>query len=103
MKFKKLIGIFFNHRRFLFKFPDLFRMLRASLLGHYKPGIKNLFISLFVIVYVISPLDLIPGFLVGIGILDDITLTFLALSKLFKEVDKFREWEKQKESIIVIK
>ncbi|MGM5631821.1 DUF1232 domain-containing protein [Apibacter raozihei] len=103
MKVKMLLGILMGNKKFVSKFPDLFRMLKTSLSGNYKPGIKNIFIFTFLIFYIISPIDLIPGFFVGIGILDDITIAFFAMSKLFKEVDKFREWEKQKNAVFVIK
>ncbi|MCO6565478.1 MAG: DUF1232 domain-containing protein [Apibacter sp.] len=102
MKAKHLLGIVSKNKSFISKIPVLFRMLMASLKGQYKPGIKNLFIFTFLIVYVLSPLDLIPDFLVGIGFLDDLTIAFFAISKLMKEVDKFLEWEKQNHNTIVI-
>lgn len=102
MKAKHLLGIVSKNKSFISKIPVLFRMLMASLKGQYKPGIKNLFIFTFLIVYVLSPLDLIPDFLVGIGFLDDLTIAFFAISKLMKEVDKFLEREKQNHNTIVI-
>ncbi|CVK16531.1 Uncharacterized membrane protein YkvA, DUF1232 family [Apibacter mensalis] len=102
MKAKHLLGIVSKNKSFISKIPVLFRMLMASLKGQYKPGIKNLFIFTFLIVYILSPLDLIPDFLVGIGFLDDLTIAFFAISKLMKEVDKFLEWEKQNHNTIVI-
>jgi uncharacterized membrane protein YkvA (DUF1232 family) len=102
MKAKHLLGIVSKDKSFVSKIPVLFRMLMASLKGQYKPGIKNLFIFTFLIIYVLSPIDLIPDFLVGIGFLDDLTIAFFAISKLFKEVDKYLEWEKQNHNTIVI-
>ncbi len=102
MKAKELVGVVSKNKSFLSKFPDLFRMLKASFQGKYRPGIKNLFIFSFLILYLLSPIDLIPDFIIGIGFLDDITIAFFALSRLFKEVDKFREWEQQKNEVIVI-
>jgi uncharacterized membrane protein YkvA (DUF1232 family) len=102
MKAKHLLDIVSKDKSFVSKIPVLFRMLMASLKGQYKPGIKNLFIFTFLIIYVLSPIDLIPDFLVGIGFLDDLTIAFFAISKLFKEVDKYLEWEKQNHNTIVI-
>lgn len=102
MKVKHLVGAVSKDKSFISKIPVLFRMFRASLNGQYKPGIKNLFIFTFLIIYVLSPIDLIPDFLVGIGFLDDLTIAFFAFSKLFKEVDKYVAWEKQKHNTIVI-
>lgn len=96
MKAKKIVQIIAKNKSFASKISGLFEMLGQSLRGKYKPGVKNLFIFSFLIVYVLSPIDLIPDFLVGIGFLDDITLTFFALTRLFKEVDKFKEWQQKK-------
>jgi len=93
MKGKHLLGIVSKDKNFISKIPILFRMLKASLKGKYKPGFKNLFIFTFLLLYIISPIDLIPDFLVGIGILDDLTVAYFAFSKLFKEVDKYLVWE----------
>ncbi len=102
MKAKELVGVVSKDKTFLSKFPDLFRMLKVSFQGKYRPGIKNLFVFSFLMLYILSPIDLVPDFLIGVGILDDITIAFFALSRLFKEVDKFREWEQQKNQVIVI-
>ena len=85
------------------KIPALFRMLKTAAQGKYRPGIKNLLIFILLIVYILSPIDLIPDFpLIGIGFLDDATIAFFALSKLFKEVDKFTEWEATQNQVIII-
>ncbi|MDR3273430.1 MAG: DUF1232 domain-containing protein [Flavobacteriaceae bacterium] len=84
------------------KIPALFRMLKASAQGKYRSGRKNLIICVLLIIYIISPIDLIPDFLVGIGILDDVAIAFFTLSKLFKEVDKFTEWEANQNTVIAI-
>lgn len=41
-----------------------------------------------VVVYVVSPVDLIPDFLLGIGHLDDVVLISLALDHLMRGVDE---------------
>jgi len=47
------------------------------------------------LIYVISPIDLIPDFVLGIGALDDLAILALAIPMLMKEVDKFLLWEMQ--------
>jgi uncharacterized membrane protein YkvA (DUF1232 family) len=96
VKVKHIATVVLRDKSFLSKIPALFRMLKVSLQGRYRPGIKNLVIFSLLILYLAFPIDLIPDFLIGIGILDDITIAFFALTKLFREVDKYIEWEKQK-------
>lgn len=102
MKAKTIVNIVSKDKSFLTKIPQLFKMLRQSLQGKYKPGRKNIFIFSFLMLYLLSPIDLIPDFIIGIGFLDDITIAFFALNKLFREVDKFTEWQKKKDSVITI-
>ncbi|PQL94101.1 YkvA family protein [Apibacter adventoris] len=102
MKAKTIINIVSKDKSFLTKIPQLFKMLRQSLQGKYKPGRNNIFIFSFLMLYLLSPIDLIPDFIIGIGFLDDITIAFFALNKLFREVDKFTEWQKKKDSVITI-
>jgi len=84
------------------KVPALLRMFKAAVQGKYRPGTKNLLIFILLVAYILSPIDLIPDFLIGIGILDDVTIAFFALSKLFKEVDKFTAWEADQNQVIII-
>jgi uncharacterized membrane protein YkvA (DUF1232 family) len=102
MKVKHIIGIISGSTSFLSRIPVLFKMLKASLSGKYRPGIKNLFIFSLLVMYLLFPIDLIPDFLVGIGILDDLTIAFFALTRLFKEVDNYAEWKEQRNKVAII-
>jgi uncharacterized membrane protein YkvA (DUF1232 family) len=59
----------------------------------YRPEIKNLIIPGFVLLYVISPIDLIPDWIPVIGEMDDLALVILAIPLLLKETERFLEWE----------
>lgn len=65
------------------------RMMISAFRGNYSPKTINLFIGTAVIIYVISPLDFIPGIL-----LDDAAIVFFALKYFRKELNRFLEWEK---------
>lgn len=45
------------------------------------------------IVYLVLPLDLIPDFILGLGILDDATIVGLALGAIRREIGHFARWE----------
>ncbi len=45
------------------------------------------------LIYVVSPLDLIPDFIIGIGLLDDLALIAFCLEKLKGELNKYQSWK----------
>lgn len=71
------------------------RMLRAWQKGIYTDVNKSVvFISAAILLYMASPLDLIPDFIPVIGGLDDLLLLRYMLKIIDKEIDKFTTWEK---------
>ncbi len=65
------------------------RMVIDTVSGKYKPKKRNLLIGSAVIAYVLSPIDLIPGF-----ILDDAAIVMFALKYFGREIDNYLAWEK---------
>jgi len=54
----------------------------------------DIILPLLGLLYVISPIDLLPEVAVPvIGVLDDLAVLSLAIPKLIREVDKFLLWE----------
>ncbi|WP_449400898.1 YkvA family protein [Chryseobacterium wanjuense] len=54
----------------------------------------DVILPLLGLLYVISPIDLLPEVAVPvIGVLDDLAILSLAIPKLIREVDKFLLWE----------
>jgi len=43
--------------------------------------------------YIISPIDLIPDYILGFGQIDDVVILGLALNFLEKDLRKYREWK----------
>ncbi len=43
--------------------------------------------------YVLSPIDVIPDVLVGVGFLDDAIVVSFALKLIEKELDRYKEWK----------
>lgn len=84
-----------KHKGFISKIPHVFRMVNAFRKGTYKTKIGGLLLPALALVYIISPLDVLPDWIPGIGALDDIGILALALPLLMKEVDKFLLWEAQ--------
>ena len=78
----------------------LIRMVKAYASGEYK-GLpwKSLVSIVAVLIYFISPIDIIPDFLPLIGITDDIALVLWLIKTLGSDINKFSEWEKQEKTI----
>lgn len=68
-----------------------FRLFKNWLQGNYSPKKRNLLIGFLVLVYVISPIDLLPAI-----ILDDAVVVFFALKYFKKELNRFLVWEKSR-------
>jgi uncharacterized membrane protein YkvA (DUF1232 family) len=73
------------------------RMMIDTVSGKYKPKKRNLLIGSVVIAYVLSPIDLIPGF-----ILDDAAIVLFALKYFSRELDNYLEWEKNQKFKTVV-
>ena len=92
-----------KHKGFISKIPHIFRMLKAAKSGRYKMKKTSLIFPALVLVYILSPLDILPDLIPVVGVLDDLGLLALAIPVLMKEVDKFLLWElERKEGITTI-
>lgn len=78
------------------------RMVRATARGEYDGGMR-LALMTAATAYVISPIDAIPeAFVLVFGLVDDaIMITWLA-GTLLSETDRFLEWEKQRDRVVVV-
>ncbi|OON69337.1 YkvA family protein [Hymenobacter sp. CRA2] len=83
------------------KFKQLFdaaltlvRLLRAYINGSYRQIETGTVVSgLAVLLYVLSPIDLVPDFIPVLGFLDDLSLVSWFIGKFQGEIKRFREWE----------
>lgn len=68
-------------------------LLRDVASGRYRPvPWKALGLAAGAFLYLISPLDLIPDLLVGLGILDDLVIVTWLLGKLDDALTDYRLW-----------
>lgn len=72
----------------------LSRMIKAAVAGEYK-GIPTTTLvgGVAVIIYFITPIDLIPDIIPVIGLLDDASLLAWFMTSIKAELDRFKEWE----------
>ncbi|MGH9040597.1 MAG: YkvA family protein [Acidimicrobiia bacterium] len=72
----------------------LLRLIRAYAKGEYRQvSWESMVIAVGAVLYVVSPIDVIPDFILGGGFLDDASVLAFAYRKIHKEVDDFLEWE----------
>ncbi len=83
--------------RLWYDLPLLVRMLRAWKNGSY-PGlsVRTLATLAAALLYVLSPVDLVPDFIPGIGMIDDVVVLALLLQSLAQDLAAFRAWEQNR-------
>jgi uncharacterized membrane protein YkvA (DUF1232 family) len=83
------------------KFQQLFktaltlvRMVKSYINGTYREvSTSTVVTGLAVLLYVLSPIDLVPDFIPVLGFLDDLSLISWFAGKFQEEVLRFKEWE----------
>lgn len=83
------------------KFKQLFdvastlvRLVRSYVSGEYREVATGTIVSGFaVLLYVLSPIDLVPDFIPVLGFLDDLSLISWFLGKFQHEIARYRTWE----------
>lgn len=72
----------------------MLRLIRAYYRGDYRAITEStLIVIIAAIIYVVSPLDVIPDAIPAIGYLDDATVLALALRRTRQDLDDFMIWE----------
>jgi uncharacterized membrane protein YkvA (DUF1232 family) len=81
---------------------SLFRLIKLSAAGEYT-GVPTTTVvaAVAVLIYFLSPIDLIPDFIPVVGLLDDMALVAWFSTSIKHELDKFHEWEATKASTVV--
>ncbi|TPG61728.1 YkvA family protein [Hymenobacter nivis] len=88
-KFKQLLNVALT----------LVRLVRRYASGDYREVSTTTIVSgLAVLLYVLSPIDLVPDFIPVIGFLDDLSLISWFVGKFQDEIIKFQYWEKSQET-----
>ena len=62
--------------------------------GNYRDvSAKSIIIFAAALAYIISPLDLIPDYIIGLGQIDDAAILGLSLYFLEKDLQKYKQWK----------
>jgi len=80
--------------------PILLRLLKAWKQGSYRGLSVRTVASIAVsILYILSPVDAIPDFIPGIGLIDDAAILALLLHSLAQDLAAFRLWEQNRHGV----
>ena len=77
-----------------------FAMARAILRRQYKMPWQTFFWAILCLIYLFSPIDLLPDALLPLGIADDGAFLLFVLSLLHKDLNDFRQASVDKENAI---
>lgn len=73
----------------------LLRMLRAYWRGDYRQvPAQSLLLIVAGLLYFVSPLDLIPDVIIGLGFVDDVAVLTWVLGQVRTVVEDFLQWER---------
>jgi len=76
----------------------LLPLIRDYWKGTYRDvSIKSILIFLAGLAYIISPIDLIPDYIIGLGQIDDVAILGTTLYFLEKDLIKYKEWKDRQE------
>lgn len=77
--------------------PLLFRLLKAWKDGSYRGLSVRTVVSLVAaLIYVLSPVDAVPDFIPGIGLIDDAAVLAFLLHSMAQDLAAFRAWEQNR-------
>ena len=88
-----------KHKGFIQKIPDIYRMVNFWRKGLYPMKAIDIILPMLGVLYVISPIDLLPEIAIPfLGVMDDLAVLSITIPKLIKEVDKFLLWEAEQKT-----
>lgn len=73
----------------------LIRLVQRAVRREYRLPWKSLVYAMGALLYFLSPLDLVPDFLLGIGYVDDVAVVFGVLGALRDDLARFLAWEQK--------
>jgi uncharacterized membrane protein YkvA (DUF1232 family) len=75
-------------------------VVRAYIRGEYRlVETKSIVVMIAAILYFINPFDVIPDFLPLIGFTDDAAVLLFVLGKVKYEIDNYRIWKENQQSV----
>ena len=71
----------------------LWQMVREAFKGTYKMSLLTTLISIFAIIYIVFPFDLIPDYIPVLGWIDDGIVFYLLILRLTRETQRYNRYK----------
>ena len=72
----------------------LFRLLKAWQKRSYtKVPWKTILYIVAALIYFINPFDLVPDFIPGLGLVDDLSILTFVINSVKNDIEEFKKWE----------
>ncbi|MCR9277686.1 MAG: YkvA family protein [Pseudomonadaceae bacterium] len=76
----------------------LISLVRAWAAGDYRQISTASIVSIVAgIIYFLNPLDVVPDFIFGFGLLDDATVLAFVINRVSSELSQYRDWVRQRD------
>ena len=76
------------------KLQLFFELIKSWSKGDYRDiSKKTIIIIVATVIYFVSPIDLLPDFIVGLGIFDDVALIGFTAKQISTELERFKTWK----------
>ena len=73
----------------------LLSMLRAYIKKQYTDvSIATIIAAVAGLIYVVNPMDVVPEYVLGVGILDDAAILGIILQAMHMDLNKYKKWQK---------
>ena len=84
--------------RFFGKIALFIEMIREYFRGNYREiPVKTIILITAALIYFVSPADVIPDFLIGIGFVDDGAVIAYVFNSLNEDIESFKTWKEEKD------
>ncbi|WP_256218386.1 YkvA family protein [Bacillus sp. MUM 116] len=78
------------------KLELLIELIKSYSKGEYRNISKNTMATVIgAILYFVSPIDMIPDFIIGLGFVDDAAVISFAVKKISGELNEYDKWKKR--------
>ena len=73
----------------------LLSMLRAYIKKQYTDvSLATILAAIAGLIYVVNPMDVVPEYIIGAGILDDAAVIGIVLQAMHMDLNKYKKWQK---------
>ena len=73
----------------------LLSMLQAYIKKQYTDvSIATILAAVAGLIYVVNPMDIVPEYILGVGVLDDAAIVGIILQAMHMDLNKYKKWQK---------